>query len=85
MSAGTLRFDKSLYLEASVKEAMSAFADHAAIVMGEDDGAWTLDVEVQDEGSRRELLGELGNYVLGLTIQAGGVSVRTGDDRPEEN
>ncbi len=73
MSASTLRFDKSLYLEDSVREAMAAFAEYAEIELAEDDGAWTLAVAPGDEGSRRELLGELGNYALGLTIQGGGV------------
>ena len=83
MSASTLRFDKSLYLEDSVKEAMAAFAEYATIALAEDDDAWTLNVQAQDEDTRRELLGELGNYVLGLTIQGGGVVSSTEPDGEE--
>lgn len=83
MSASTLRFDKSLYLEGSVKEAVAAFAEYATIALSEDDDAWTLNVQAQDEDTRRELVGELGNYVLGLTIQSGGAVAATGTDGEE--
>lgn len=82
MSAATLRFDRGLYLEDSVREGAAAFAEYATIEVGEDDAGWTLQVQVEDEDTRRELLGELGNYVLGLTIQGGGV-VPTSDDGGE--
>ncbi len=72
-SQTTLRFDRRLYLESALRETMDAFSEHAELSLDEVEGGWTLSIAAPEGTDRRALIGELGNYALGLTVQAGGV------------
>lgn len=62
-------FARTLYAEASVKEAAEAFADFAKIELAEGEDGWTLTLQDVDEDFAPEVLAsELANYVLASTI-----------------
>jgi len=62
-------FARSLYAEASVKDAVEAFADFAKIELTEAEDGWTLTLRDVDEDFTPEVLAsELANYVLASTI-----------------
>lgn len=67
-----LRYPRQLYAGAAVDEAVKAFARFARFDLEEAPDHWVVRLEPHDPERARRLVGELGNYALGLTIQRGG-------------
>ncbi len=63
-----LRFDTTLYDLVAVNRAVEAFSGCAKLVVTEQPGYVTISVEAFDSGKQQMIDGELGNYVLGATI-----------------
>ncbi len=65
-------FDRQLYAGTAVDEAVKVFAPHAAFTLTEEPRAWVVKVEASEPGLEREIVRELQNYALGLTIKGRG-------------
>ena len=66
-----LRYPRQLYAGAAVDEAVKAFARFARFDLEEAPDHWVVRLEPHDPERARRLVGELGNYALGLTRQGG--------------
>lgn len=64
-----LRFVKSLYNEAAVDEAVSAYARFGTIERVDEGERWVVRVTARDEARERRLANELANHALGRTIE----------------
>ncbi len=67
-----LRFAREVYAGEAIDEAVKTFANFASFELSEDADAWVVRVTPNNPGVARQLIGEFGNYALGLTIQRGG-------------
>lgn len=65
-----LSFDKSLYVGTAVDEAVKVFAAHGTFALEETPAAWVVQVSHPDAARERRIADELGNFALGLTVQA---------------
>lgn len=66
----SLRLHAEIYTEASVKEAVAAFTDHATVALSQDASHWVVTVEHEDPDRATLVARELGNMALGLSIDA---------------
>jgi len=67
-----LRFHRGTYDEAAIDEAIRTFAPHAKIEKIDEVDAWLLRIEANKPKLQRRIVGELGNYALGMTIHLAG-------------
>jgi hypothetical protein len=65
-----LRLHRSLYAGAAIDSALGLYADHAKIARAEDGEHVVLTISSDRPGRADRVARELGNYALGLTIQA---------------
>jgi hypothetical protein len=68
----TLRFHRQLYDGKAVDAAVKQFEDFATFELSEEPEYWVVGVGGASDEELRELVGELGNFALGLTIQQRG-------------
>ena len=65
-----LRFHRELYPGEQVDAALKLFEGHAAFERVEEPSYWVVKVDAGVADAERRLVGELQNYVLGLTVEA---------------
>lgn len=65
-----LRFHRELYTGEAVDEALGVFESHARLEREESETHWIVRVGSDDPELERAVVGELGNYALGLTIRS---------------
>jgi len=68
----TLRFHRQLYDGKAVDAAVKQFDDFATYELSEEPDYWVVAVGGADDAELKQLVGELGNFALGLTIQQRG-------------
>ena len=73
-SSTEIRFAREVYSGEAVDEAVKTFANFASFELTEDEAAWIVRVTPKSPDVARRLIGEFGNYALGLTIQRGGTT-----------
>jgi len=64
-----LKFHKAVYAGKAVDEAVKRFAGFAEFSLREDPEHWVVALTNPDAARERRVAGELGNFVLGLTVQ----------------
>ena len=71
-----IRFAREVYSGEAIDEAVKTFANFASFELSEDAeaDAWIVRVTPNNPAVARQLIGEFGNYALGLTIQRGGTT-----------
>ena len=69
-----LRFHREVYVGEAVDEAVKTWARFADFELSETDDHWVVKVTPKHESASRQIVGEFANYVLGLTVDRGGVS-----------
>lgn len=67
-----LALHRELYSREAVDAAVEAFAGHASVEVDERGEAYVLRCTPTTEVDERQLADELGNFALGLTIEARG-------------
>ena len=67
-----IRFHRAIYNEAALAAAASQFEAHAKIDLAHDDTHYVVRLEHADEAWLDRIEDELGNMVLGMTIERGG-------------
>jgi hypothetical protein len=67
-----LRFQTSLYSVGAVDAAVEAFAPFAEIVRESGEQVEIVRIEAREGHDEVLLVGEFGNYVLGVTVDGGG-------------
>ncbi len=67
-----LRFHRDLYAGTAIDSALGRFAGVARFVRREDGADFVVEVHAQSPGRERTVAGELANFALGLTVEAGG-------------
>ncbi len=65
-----LRFSRALYDDNAVDAAVKVYAELATFELAEEADYWVVTIECPDDVDEREVVGELGNYALGLTVDA---------------
>lgn len=65
----SLKLHHELYSAKALEEASSAFADHAAIDIRQEKPYFELTLTASGDADEDELLGELANYCLALTVE----------------
>lgn len=65
-----LRLHRSLYAGAAIDSAVELYAGHAAIARADDGEHVVLTITSERAGRADRVARELGNYALGLTVQA---------------
>lgn len=69
-----VRFARTVYRGEDIDRAVKLYTPYGELSTSETDSHWVVDIECGHKGKERRLAGELCNYALGLTVQAGGVS-----------
>jgi hypothetical protein len=67
-----LQFPREVYAGEAVDQAVKTWASFAEFALSETDDHWIVRVTPKHEDHARRIIGEFGNYVLGLTIDRGG-------------
>jgi len=67
-----LRFHRAIYRGTAVDEAAKQLAHHVALELVEEPDHWVVRLTAHDAARERTVAGELANWALGLTVQAGG-------------
>lgn len=67
-----LRFPRQVYAGEAVDEAVKTWAKFADFELSETEDHWVVTITPKHEGAARQIVGEFGNYVLGLTVDRGG-------------
>jgi hypothetical protein len=65
-----LRFSRAIYRGTAVDEAARQFADRVQIALVEEPEHWVVRLAAGSPARERAAAGELGNWALGLTVQA---------------
>jgi hypothetical protein len=68
-----LRFHRDLYSGEAVDEAVKTWSKFADFDLRESDDHWIVQLTPKHEAAARQIIGEFCNYVLGLTVDRGGV------------
>jgi hypothetical protein len=68
-----LRFSRDVYAGEAIDEAVKTWGRFAEFSLRETDEHWIVEVTPKHEAATRQIIGEFGNYVLGLTVDRGGV------------
>ncbi len=69
----TLRFHREIYLGTAIDEAVETFAPYMEYELAEESEHWVVTLTAKKPALERRIAGELANYALGRTIEAGGV------------
>ena len=69
-----LRFPREVYAGEAVDEAVKVWSKFADFELRETEDHWVVEVRPKHESAARQIVGEFGNYVLGLTVDRGGAS-----------
>jgi hypothetical protein len=69
-----LRFPRVVYAGEAIDEAIKTWGRFAEFELGETPEHWIVKVTPKHESAARQIIGEFGNFVLGLTVDRGGVS-----------
>ena len=69
-----LRFPREVYAGEAVDEAVKTWGQFADFNLTQTDDHWVVEVTPKHEAAAQQIVGEFGNYVLGLTIDRGGAS-----------
>ncbi|MFW5878770.1 MAG: HxsD-like protein [Myxococcota bacterium] len=64
-----LKLHHDLYSSMAVEEACNAFAGHASIESRQEKPYFELSISATDGADEDELVGELANYILALTVE----------------
>ena len=64
-----LRFHRDIYSG----EAVKTWSNFAEFTLRESDEHWIVDITPKHEAAATRIIGEFRNYVLGLTVDRGGV------------
>jgi hypothetical protein len=67
-----LRFPREVYSGEAVDEAVKTWQRFADFELSETDDHWVVKVTPKHEAAAAQIIGEFGNYVLGLTVDRGG-------------
>lgn len=67
-----LRLHRELYAGTAIDSALGRFAGVARFVRREDGPVFVVEVHAATPARERTVAGELANFALGLTIEAGG-------------
>jgi hypothetical protein len=66
-----LRFHRAIYRGTAVDEAAKQFAGRVALELAEEPEHWLVKVTAETPAREQAAAGELANWALGLTVQAG--------------
>ena len=69
-----LRFPREVYAGEAVDEAVKTWSRFADFELSETEDHWVVRVTPKHESAARQIVGEFGNFVLGLTVDRGGAS-----------
>jgi hypothetical protein len=69
-----LRFCREVYAGEAVDEAVKTWSRFADFALSETDEHWVVQVTPKHEAAARQIIGEFGNFVLGLTVDRGSAS-----------
>ena len=72
MSAREMRFAKAIYRGEAVDEAVKKLDRYADFELVEEAEAWVVRLTAKKPALEKRIAGELGNFALGLTIEARG-------------
>jgi hypothetical protein len=67
-----LRFSREVYAGEAVDEAVKTWSRFADFELEQTDEHWVVKVTPKHEAAARQIIGEFGNFVLGLTVDRGG-------------
>lgn len=68
-----LRFDREVYSGEAVDQAVKTWSKFADFELRENDQAWIVELTPKHAAAAAQIIGEFCNYVLGLTVDRGGV------------
>ena len=68
-----LRFSREVYAGEAVDEAVKTWSRFAEFELVQTDEHWVVKVTPKHQDAARQIIGEFGNFVLGLTVDRGGV------------
>ena len=68
-----LRFSREVYAGEAVDEAVKTWSRFAEFELVQTDEHWVVKVSPKHPDAARQIIGEVGNFVLGLTVDRGGV------------
>lgn len=68
-----LRFPREVYAGEAIDEAVKTWGRFADFELEQTDEHWVVKVTPKHEAAARQIIGEFGNFVLGLTVDRGGV------------
>lgn len=68
-----LRFSREVYVGEAIDEAVKTWNRFADFELSETADDWIVKVAPKHESAAAQIIGEFGNYVLGLTVDRGGV------------
>jgi hypothetical protein len=68
-----LRFHREIYAGEAIDQAVKTWAAFAEFELSESDQHWIVKLTPKHEAAATRIIGEFGNYVLGLTVDRGGV------------
>ena len=68
-----LRFPREVYAGEAVDEAIKTWSRFAEFELAETPEHWIVKVTPKHQDAARQIVGEFGNFVLGLTVDRGGV------------
>jgi hypothetical protein len=69
-----LRFPREVYAGEAVDEAIKTWSRFAEFELAETPEHWIVKVTPKHEDAARQIIGEFGNFVLGLTVDRGGIT-----------
>lgn len=69
-----LRFHREVYVGEAIDEAVKTWSNFADFELSETEAHWVVKVTPKHEAAAARIIGEFGNYVLGLTVDRGGVA-----------
>jgi hypothetical protein len=68
-----LRFHREIYAGEAIDEAVKTWSSFAEFELSESDQHWIVKLTPKHPDAAARIIGEFGNYVLGLTVDRGGV------------
>lgn len=68
-----LRFHREIYAGEAIDQAVKTWTGFAEFSLSETDQHWIVKLTPKHEAAAERIIGEFGNYVLGLTVDRGGV------------
>ncbi|MCA9681467.1 MAG: HxsD-like protein [Myxococcales bacterium] len=67
-----LRFSREVYAGEAVDQAVKTWSRFADFELSQTDEHWIVKLTPKHADAARQIIGEFGNYVLGLTVDRGG-------------